>query len=218
MNSMELFGVSTLTVEMDKLQPLLEHYGLAALFFANLPAGCGIPFPGWPLLLACAALAAKGQHSITAVLLTAWIATQLGNMAGYLIGRRGIRQVLERLSKQSTHFARVENFCGRYGAAFLIAAPFIEGLREMASLAAGALRMPWPRFLWGSMAGTTVWALVWGLGAYYLGENAQRVGRVFHDLRPHAWALTIMLLLGVAGFLIYEWRKLRRTAAPVSEE
>ena len=78
----EIFGTSMLAHEIDKFQPLLERYGLGALFLANLPAGCGIPLPGWPLLIVCAALASKGEQDITAVLVTAWIATQEGNVIG----------------------------------------------------------------------------------------------------------------------------------------
>ncbi len=78
----EIFGSFTLAHEIYKFRTLLERYGLGALFFANLPAGCGIPLPGWPLLIVCAALASKGEQDITAVLVTAWIATQEGNVIG----------------------------------------------------------------------------------------------------------------------------------------
>ena len=173
-----------------------------ALFFANLPAGCGIPLPGWPLLIVCAALASKGEQDITAVLLTAWVATQGGNVIGYLIGRLGICRLLGRAPQESSHFSRIKAFLNRYGAAFLIVVPFVEGLRETGSLAAGALRMPWRPFLLGTILGTTLWVGVWGLGTYYLGEGFHNAWSWIKDLRPYTWGVTATVLVAALGYLL----------------
>ncbi len=207
----EIFGSSMLADEIDKFQPLLARYGLGALFFANLPAGCGIPLPGWPLLIVCAALASKGQQDITAVLVTAWIATQGGNMIGYLIGRFGVHRLLGRVSQESSHSSRIVAFLDRYGAAFLVVVPFVEGLRETGSLAAGALRMSWQRFLLGTILGTTLWVGVWGLGTYCLGEGLHHGWAWIKDLRPYTWGATVTVLVAVLGYLL--WGRCKRGTA-----
>jgi membrane protein DedA with SNARE-associated domain len=81
--------VSSLPIGVAKLQPVLNEYGLGALFVAALVEGFGIPLPGQTLLIACGLMAATGRMDITSVLVVGWVATQLGDVIGYLIGQRG---------------------------------------------------------------------------------------------------------------------------------
>ncbi len=93
-------------------------------------------------------------------------------------------------------------FLNRYGAAFLVLAPFVEGLRETGSLAAGALHMSWRRFLLGTILGTTLWVGVWGLGTYCLGEGLHNVWAWIRNLRPYTWGATLTVLVAALAYFI----------------
>ena len=64
----------------------------------------------------------------------------------------------------------------------------------LAALLAGVNRMSWPRFFFFNAAGAILWATVFGLGAYTLGEEIE------HLTKPAAIALAVA---GVAAIVIW---------------
>jgi membrane protein DedA with SNARE-associated domain len=161
---------------------------LAAL--VNVPANIGYPLlfvvvgaesagalvPGETSLILAGALAAQGQLSLPLVIAVAAAAAILGDNIGYLIGRRGLRPLLERPGRWSGRrqrlVARGEAFFQRYGAAAVFFGRWLPGLRVVASWFAGAEQMPWPRFLLWNALGGIGWAATIGTAAYLIGRSA----------------------------------------------
>ncbi len=199
--SLETAIVSTFTTEIDRLQPLLDRYGLWALFVACLAEGFGIPLPGQTLLIACALLAASGQLDIVSVLLVGWVATQLGDIIGYAIGRYGLQRTLAGFVKQSERLARLGHLFDRWGIGLLLIARFLDGLRQTSNLAAGALRMSWSRFLGATLAGTSLWVGAYGLGAFYLKRDFHKIIDVLEPLRPFALLITAVFFAALILYL-----------------
>jgi hypothetical protein len=54
---------------------------------------------------------------------------------------------------------------------------FVSVLRTYAAFLAGTMRMPWWRFFAFNAAGGILWALMYGLGAYLLGQELNRLTR-----------------------------------------
>jgi membrane protein DedA with SNARE-associated domain len=116
---------------------------LAAL--VNVPANIGYPLlfvlvgaesagalvPGETSLILAGALAAQGQLSLPLVIAVAAAAAILGDNIGYLIGRRGLRPVLDRPGRWSDRrqrlVARGEAFFERYGAAAVFFGRWLPG-------------------------------------------------------------------------------------------
>jgi undecaprenyl-diphosphatase len=161
---------------------------LAALF--TVPANVGYPLlfvlvaaesagalvPGESSLIVAAALAANGQLSLPVVIAVAAAAAILGDNIGYVIGRRGIRLLFDRLGRSSARrerlIARGEAFFNRNGPAAVFFGRWLPGLRVVASWLAGANRMRWTRFLlWNALGGIS-WAATVGTLAYLLGRTA----------------------------------------------
>jgi undecaprenyl-diphosphatase len=161
---------------------------LAALI--NVPASIGYPLlfvlvasesagalvPGETSLIVAAALAAQGRLSLPLVIGVAAGAAILGDNIGYLIGRRGLRRLLDRPGRWSARNRRLvergEVFFARRGSATVFFGRWLPGLRVVASWLAGANRMPWRRFLlWNALGGVT-WASTVGVVAYFLGRSA----------------------------------------------
>ena len=179
--------------------PVLHEYGYPLLFAANLAEGFGIPMPGQTLLMAGAVMGDRIGMHIWVVCAVAWLATLTGNITGYLIGRRGGTRLLERYRANNRHVSRVEEFYRRYGVPLVIVSRFVDGLRQLTSLVAGSMKMPWWSFFWSMAVGATLWVSTWGLGLYYLERHLHALLHAVHHVRPYAVALSLLLL----GLLLY---------------
>jgi len=161
---------------------------LAALL--NVPANVGYPLlfllvgaesagallPGETALIVAAALASQGRLSLPLVIAVAAGAAVLGDNIGYLIGRRGLRRLIDRPGRWAAGRRRLvergEVFFARRGPSAVFFGRWLPGLRVVASWLAGANRMPWPRFLVWNALGGIAWASTVGTLAYLLGRSA----------------------------------------------
>jgi membrane protein DedA with SNARE-associated domain len=191
---------------------LISAYGYWAIAGIVGFEGVGIPIPGeTTLILAAVYAGSTHQLDITMVLVAAAAGSLLGSIIGFWIGREIGYRILfryghyvgltERKIKIGQYLFR------RHGGKIVFFARFLPVLRMVAGLLAGANRMPWPQFLLFNMAGSILWAYVYGLGAYYLGEQA-------HSL---AWPLEIGLGVVVLVIFFGGWSLLRRREAQLAE-
>jgi membrane protein DedA with SNARE-associated domain len=179
------------------LMHLLATYGyLAVLLFVAIES-IGIPFPGETMMLV-AAIAAGTTHqlSIAWVIVAAAGGAILGDNLGFWVGREGGYRLLRRYGR----YIRLEEHrlkLGQYlflkhGGKVVFFGRFVAVLRAWAAFLAGTNRMRWPRFLLFNAAGGIVWATLYGLGGYLLGNNIHRlVGPVGIVLL----ALAVLLIL-----------------------
>ena len=162
------------------LMHLLATYGyLAVLLFVAIES-TGIPFPGETMLLV-AAIAAGTTHqlSIAWVIVAAAGGAILGDNLGFWVGREGGYRLLRRYGR----YIRLEERrlkLGQYlflkhGGKVVFFGRFVAVLRAWAAFLAGTNRMRWPRFLLFNAAGGIVWATLYGLGGYLLGDNIHRL-------------------------------------------
>ena len=129
---------------------------LAALI--NVPANLGYPLlfalvggesagaliPGETALIVAAALASQGKLSFPLVIAVAAGAAIIGDNVGYLIGRRGLRRLVNRPGRLAARRQRLikrgEEFFARWGAAAVFFGRWLPGLRVVTSWLAGAER------------------------------------------------------------------------------
>jgi membrane protein DedA with SNARE-associated domain len=165
-----LFHSSLLTIE-----PIVAHYGYAAIFVMVALEALGMPVPGESGLIGSALLAARGDLSISGVLACVWAGAVLGDSIGYLIGRLAGRALIVRFGKYvgltDERLTAVEALFRRRGAAIVVTARFVVVLRQLNGIVAGSVNMPWPKFLLANAAGGLLWTLAWGLGAYFAAES-----------------------------------------------
>ncbi len=190
------------SAHVQSAMPLVERYGYAGIFIAVLVEGFGIPAPGQTLLAVGALLAARDELDIVAVMTVAWCATVAGNVIGYLVGRRAGRRLLLRLRVRRGRIRRVEAFMRRYGPIIIIVARFVDGLRQVSSIVAGSMKMPWRTFLVSIAVGATVWVGAISAGAYYLQRDFHAFAGVLVRLGPYGWAIAAGALLGLVVYLI----------------
>ena len=148
----------------------LSEYILLFVFVAIM--GAGIPGPGDASLIAAGTLAGEDRLDAVVVLATAATAWMLGSIAGYEIGARGGRQLLDhpgRLEKSRRKLlAKGDRAFGRY--------TFVASV-TMPAFVSGIFRVRLPVFVLGALAAGVGWiGMYFGL-SYFLGaEIAERIG------------------------------------------
>ncbi|MFI6801241.1 DedA family protein [Streptosporangium canum] len=178
----------------------------------------GIPLPGEIVLVSSALLAAQGVVNPLWVGICASVGAIVGDSVGYAIGRKGGKPMFDRLGRRfpkhfgPSHIAKAERYFERYGMWTVFFGRFVALLRILAGPLAGALRMPYWRFLTANVLGGIVWAGGTTAVVYYLGRVAEKW------LKGFSWAgLALAVLFGVATTLLVK-RRAARMAAQEAEE
>lgn len=176
------------------------HFSLSAIGEA---AGLGLATFGQEDVptIAGATLAAAGKLPWTLAFSACSLGIWLGDALLYVGARFGGRRLLagdwgRRLAAPQT-VARSESWFARRGSWLLFGARFVPGLRLPTYLAAGVLRVPWPRFLAVTAAAVLIWTGTLFGAARVLGPVV-----VSASSRWGAWAaVAIVAILALGGWL-----------------
>jgi membrane-associated protein len=181
---------------------LPANVGYPALALLVGGESLGLILPGETAILAAGVLARDGHLEIVLVIAVAAVAAIVGDNVGYLLGRRGARQLmLVRRGPLREHRARLvregERFFARYGGRSVFLARWVVVARFTAPWLAGASRMPRREFLlWNAVGGIT-WSATVALAGYALGAAASAIFAT----------TTVILVVGLLVGLIYFRRK-----------
>ncbi|HCI80016.1 MAG TPA: hypothetical protein DHW02_10015 [Ktedonobacter sp.] len=192
---------------------VLNSYGyLAVLVFVAIES-TGIPFPGETMLLAAAIVAGTSHHlSIVFVIAAAAAGAILGDNLGFWVGREGGFRLLRRYGSR-LHLDERKLKLGQYlfqkhGGKVVFFGRFVAVLRAWAAFLAGTNRMKWPHFLLYNSLGGIVWATIYGLGGYLLGNNVHRISGPFGVV-----VVVLAAIILVASFVL-----LRRNEKRLEDE
>jgi len=196
---------------------LISAFGYWAVLVVVGMESLGVPLPGETTLIA-AALYAGTTHrlSIGLVILAATAGAILGDNVGYAIGHWGGYRVLVRYGRYvRLNDARVKlarYIFWRHGGKVVFFGRFVSVLRTYAAFLAGTTRMPWWRFFAFNAAGGILWALVYGLAAYVLG---QQLLRLTGTVRLALGAAAVLVIAAFFLFLRHNERRLEAEAERV---
>jgi len=168
------------------IQHAIATWGYYAVFSLCALEGFGFFFvPGeTALIVASIAAAGPGTHpaqqlSIVWVLVVAFCGAVLGDNFSFWVGHKFGFGLLYRYGPYvKLNFKRlkfIQYLYLRYGRPIVFVGRFIMLLRAWESFLAGANTMPWRKFAPVNAAAILIWVLVWGLGAYALGEASETV-------------------------------------------
>lgn len=185
---------------LEHVRHFVVDYGYLAVFLGIFFEDFGLPTPGETMLIAGAILASHGSLNIVWLLLVAWAAAVCGDSVGFLIGATGGNKLLTRYGAKigitEERLRRVEAFFARYGDIVVVFARFFVILRQFNGIVAGALEMPWPRFLLYNAIGAALWVGLWGGATYWLGR------RFFDYLRSFGWGGRTALIIGALVMIV----------------
>ena len=192
---------------------LIASHGYSAGALIVALESMGVPVPGETGLITAAIFAGTTHRlSIWIVIAAAVAGAIVGSSVGYAIGRTlGHRFLIKHGAKLHIHERRIklgQYLFRRHGGKVVFFGRFVAVLRALASILAGVNYMDPRRFFLFNIVGAIAWALVFGLAAYSLGEELERLRS------SAAVALTVLAVLAVAaGF----WFVRRHEAALEAE-
>ena len=200
---------------MDLLGTLFEKYGLLLAFGAVLLEQLGPPLPSGPLLMVAGALATEGRVSAWSLAGVAWGASMLGKIALYVVGRRYGRQAMGALCRlavtPNSKIDKTDRRFERWGAALLIFAEFIPGVRTLAPSVAGAEKLSPTSFLLYSAVGAALWtALYLGIGLVF----SEQIDEVVVLVERSGKVAVIVIVVAIVYFAVRWWRRRRSLKAP----
>jgi membrane protein DedA with SNARE-associated domain len=194
------------------LENIVRHYGAFAVMPILAIEAIGAPVPGESLLIFASVLAGRGEMSLPALLIFAWVGSVIGDNLGFLIGRKlGRKTVLRygaKVGLTNERFSKIEITYVRYGSATVLFARFFSILRQLNGIVAGILGMSWWRFVLFDAVGTALWVTVWVfLPAYFSEHLAFIVTLAHHKIVVVSFLIAVGLILVVAFFI----RRMRET-------
>jgi membrane protein DedA with SNARE-associated domain len=180
----------------------------------------GIPLPGEVILVSATLLTLRHGLNLSPI----WVAVSasagaiVGDNIGYLAGRRWGERLFDvlgrRFPRQASphHLAYAEHVFSRYGVLAVFFGRFVALLRIFAGPLAGALRMPYPRFLAANALGGLIWACGTTAAVYTVGTRAEQW------LKSSSWiALALAVGVSILGSTIFR-RRLEGSVASYTAE
>jgi membrane protein DedA with SNARE-associated domain len=164
---------------LHSLEPALDRYGYLAVAGFVMLEDFGVPVPGETILILGAVYAGTGRLNVFAVALVGFVAAVLGDNIGFAIGHFGGRPLIERYGRYvlitRERLDKATNFFERQGAKVVVAARFVEGLRQANGIIAGISGMHWLRFLIFNAIGAALWVAVWTSVGYLSGSHIDTI-------------------------------------------
>ena len=151
------------------------YFGYAILFVIIFLESFPLTFflPGDSLLFTAGFLASQGYFHIVLLLGILFVASFLGYIFSYFMGKR-IRDFILRSDDKywfkKKHLDYTENFFQKYGDKTIIIGRFVPIVRSFAPTLAGAVDMNYKRFSRDSLLGAFIWTFVMTLAGFYLGK------------------------------------------------
>jgi membrane protein DedA with SNARE-associated domain len=151
-----------------------------------------------------------GLPTYLALALSGTIGYLAGSWGGWLLGRRGGRELLDRHGRLihlgPVRVARAEEWFMRHGAYAVFLGRLTPLVRSFISVPAGIFGEPLGRYLVLTGLGSAIWCFGFGALGWILGSSYQSADRVTHVVE----ALLVLAAIAVA---VAWWRRARAKAA-----
>src|ERR1700733_12867317 len=197
---------------LGSLAPILNHYGYLAVAVLVLVEDFGIPVPGETILIAASLYAGAGKLNVVAVGVIAWVCAVIGDNIGFAIGHFGGRRLALKYGKYifltPKRLDKAEQFFEHHGGKIIVAARFIEGLRQANGIVAGITGMHWKRFIPFNALGAALWVGLWVSVGYLAGSH---ITTIYEQITRYSLYVLIALAVAVVALVVVRVRKHRRT-------
>jgi membrane-associated protein len=197
-NVVELPNLEHALTELSETLGAWTYALVGGLAFLETGAFVGLVAPGETAIVLGGVVAAQGEIDLVTVLLIAWIAAALGDIASFALGARLGRRFIHahgpRVGMTAPRLERVERFYARHGAKAILVGRFVGLVRAVSPFLAGASGLRFRAFLPWSLLGTAVWASAFTLAGYAFSESfSQAAGVLTHG----AFALAVVAAIAL---------------------
>jgi membrane protein DedA with SNARE-associated domain/rhodanese-related sulfurtransferase len=189
------------------VQEIIRH-GYVWLFLVALLERIGLPLLVTPVMIAAGAVAGLGDLSLAGIIVLTTVASELGDLLWYELGRSRGASVLRLLCKISLEpdscVRRSEDAFGRHTTSALISSKFVPGVGRLAAPVAGLSGMPRDRFLVLNALGSLLWAACFALVGYIPARKLP-IGVLLAEAA--GWLLVILAVAAIGNVV---WKYVQR--------
>jgi membrane protein DedA with SNARE-associated domain len=193
------------------MESFLAQWGYAAVFLFGFLEACCVPIPSEITFGFAGVLAGEGHLNIVLVIVVGTIAELIGSFVAYGIGRVGERPLVHRFGRYllitQADIDRAERFLAGRGIWAIPVGRALPVVRTFVSIVAGFSQVPPLLFGVLSLIGTAVWVTVISLIGYGVGSAWQSVA---HGLAVAGYVIFAVAVVGIAAFIVYRVREVRR--------
>jgi len=147
---------------------------VALLAFGESAIFLGAVLPGETAMVVAGVLAARGNISLPVIIAICATAAVLGDQVGYFIGRRfgpGLQRSRPGRRVGERRWIQAQDAVTRHGAWAVAGGRWVAVLRALVPTVAGAVTMPYRRFLLANALGGSAWAAGAILVGYFAGGS-----------------------------------------------
>lgn len=177
---------------------MISSYGYAGLYLYFLFDTMGVFLPSKSILTLIGVLVGRGVLGFTPVVITAVSGSLTGVSISYFIGKnigkpaaekygRYIRMTPEKLLKAEKWFAK-------YGAAVIVFAYFVPGLRHITPYLSGITRLPYWKVMLFSAIGAFLWVNTFVYLGRFLGGNWEQILNIINPSTLFVGILLVIVL------------------------
>jgi membrane protein DedA with SNARE-associated domain len=196
------------------MESFLTHAGYAALIVFGFVEACCIPISSEITFGFAGVLAYQGHLNLALVIVIGSLAELAGSYVSYAVGRVGGRPLVDRLGKYALitrkDIDRAERFLAGRGAWTVVVGRMLPVIRAFISIVAGLVEVPAGQFGLLSLLGTVIYATVLSVIGYELGSAWHSIS---HDISIGGYVIVVLVVVAIAGFVVYRLREVRREAA-----
>ncbi len=176
------------------------HWGYPGIIIMMFLESSFFPFPSEVVVPPAGYLAARGEMSLTLVILAATGGSLLGALFNYWLAVLWGRPFFEKygcyvfVSKESLD--KADRFFAEHGHISTFIGRLLPGIRQYISLPAGITRMNLPLFAAFTGLGAGLWVIVLALVGYYIGNNQELVQHYLHQILVGIGLFAVVLVTG----------------------
>lgn len=166
----------------------LSTYGYLFLFFYSFGGG-------FVALVAAGVLSYMNEMNIVIVIAIATISNAIGSSVLFYLSRYNKDQIMPYLRRQRRNLALANLLIKKHGNKMIFIQKYIYGIKTLIPMAIGFTKYPFKKFLFLNFIASFIWALLFGLGSFFVGEFFINAYEVFAK-KPYLAPLFIVLLIG----------------------
>lgn len=154
---------------------ILGYFGYAILFIVIFLESFPLTFflPGDSLLFTTGFLASQGHFNLALLIFVLFIASIAGYIFSYAMGKK-LRNIIlssnDRYWFKKSHLEYTEHFYEKYGNKTIIIGRFVPIVRSFSPTLAGAVKMPYKKFIQLTILGGFLWTCGLTVIGFYLGK------------------------------------------------
>jgi membrane protein DedA with SNARE-associated domain len=188
--------------------------GIFAIFGILVICGLGFPMPEDIPLLAAGYLAYIGETTVLTACIVCLLGVLIGDTIIFYVGRHlGVRLFRSRLAMAITtpeRIEKVEGYYHKYGTKIIFFGRFTAGFRSPVFFVAGALKIPYRRFLFLDGVAACVSVPLWIFLGDHFGEEIDTFLHWVHRAKNIFYVIVGAVIAIIVGILVYKAQRTKR--------